>query len=93
MAAALAPLPPCPPPAPRRVPQTARPRRPAGRHRGTAHLTPHGSVMIEFEWGAPLAGRGTDELLLVDPDTLHVLNNTWVGDQEISYRLVYRRQK
>jgi hypothetical protein len=59
---------------------------------GRVRLTPHGTLLLHYEWGAPLAGRGLDEFS-VSGDTLLVTHTNWVGGQEVRYREVYRRAR
>ena len=66
-------------------------RRPTGRQVGAARLTPHGSLLLAYEWRAPHAGRGEDEFILTSDGRLLVATTNWVGGQEIRYTQCYSR--
>jgi hypothetical protein len=58
---------------------------------GRARVTPQGTVVVNYEWGAPLTGRGRDEFSVAG-DTMVVAHTNWVGDREVCYRQVYHRK-
>ncbi|WIA35037.1 hypothetical protein OEZ86_003528 [Tetradesmus obliquus] len=63
-----------------------------GRSTNVARLTPWGSVVIEYEWGAPHAGRGVDEFKLDEEGRLVLECKLMVGGQTAGYRHVYNRK-
>lgn len=64
----------------------------AGKCRNVARLTPRGSVVIEYDWDAPYAGNGRDELQLDDQGRLIYDCTVVVDGQTAGYRQVYHRK-
>jgi hypothetical protein len=64
----------------------------AGKSSNVARLTPWGSVVIEYEWGAPHAGRGIDEFKLDEEGRLILECKLVVGGETAGYRHVYHRK-
>jgi hypothetical protein len=48
--------------------------------------------VIEYEWGAPHAGRGIDEFTLDDEGQLILTSKLFVGGETAGYRHVYHRK-
>ncbi|GAX85901.1 hypothetical protein CEUSTIGMA_g13317.t1 [Chlamydomonas eustigma] len=44
-----------------------------GGHVGSATVTPDGGVRLQLEWGAPLGGRGVDEISMMSDNTNELL--------------------
>ncbi|WIA12634.1 hypothetical protein OEZ85_006287 [Tetradesmus obliquus] len=63
-----------------------------GKCRNVARLTPRGSVVIEYDWDAPYAGNGRDELQLDDQGRLIYDCTVVVDGQTAGYRQVYHRK-
>ncbi|KAF8056366.1 hypothetical protein HT031_006365 [Scenedesmus sp. PABB004] len=59
---------------------------------GAARLTRWGSVVLQYEWGAPHAGRGVDEFSLDEAGRLRVATTITVGGQSASYTQIYARR-
>ncbi len=56
-------------------------------------MTPHGTVVVNLEWDAPLGGSSMEEFVLQPDGQLHVITTTTVGDQTVRYTQVYRRKE
>ncbi len=54
--------------------------------------TPHGTLLLSYEWDAPLTGRGEDEFVINEDDRLLVMSTNWVGGEEVKYTQVYSRR-
>ena len=68
----------------------------AGKHSAHVEVQDDGSVVLAVEWGAPMAGRGTDHFTLLDDTTLAVTSTVTLADQpldsSVCYRVVYKRK-
>ena len=53
---------PSPTPFPQPHQKITKPKRKKGKHRGFVRATPHGSVLLSYEWDDPIAGYGGDEV-------------------------------
>ncbi|KAI8463357.1 MAG: hypothetical protein J3K34DRAFT_444242 [Monoraphidium minutum] len=62
-----------------------------GKMRGNVRLTPHGTLLVCYEWDDPIAGRGEDEFVISDGRLLVIATN-WVGGREVKYTQVYVRK-
>ncbi|GBF91184.1 hypothetical protein Rsub_04853 [Raphidocelis subcapitata] len=64
-----------------------------GRMHGAAQLSPQGTILVSYKWGAPHTGRGLDEFSAGPDGRLVVQHTNWVGGREIRYKQVYTRQQ
>lgn len=60
---------------------------------GSARLTAWGTLVLDYEWGAPHAGRGRDEFRLDAAGRLIVSSVIQVGGTSAAYDLVYNRKR
>eukprot|EP00877_Chromochloris_zofingiensis_P012273 jgi/Chrzof1/729/Cz01g26170.t1 len=64
----------------------------AGKHRGRVMPTPHGSLLLTYEWDDPFGGSGSDEFVLAPDGHLLIHTNLHVGNSTVQYTQVYRRR-
>ena len=65
----------------------------AGSHKGNAQLDEAGTTLvINLQWGDPVAGQGVDYMWLPAPDTLHIRSTVAVEGREAQYLMVYNRK-
>ena len=64
----------------------------AGSSRGVARPSPHGTILLNYEWGEPLTGTGTDEFELCADGLLRVHTHLIVGEDHCKYTQVYKRK-
>jgi hypothetical protein len=65
----------------------------AGRCIGSARGTRKGTILLQYEWGEPYAGCGTDEFELGEDGRLRVHTILHVGGQSVRYTQVYNRKE